>query len=269
LALPPLNAMLSAQLIDQTRAARLLGAFRSAPPAQREALEQVLLRVSEMVCELPAIGALDINPLLAGEGGVAAVDARIELSDQATRLDPYAHMAIHPYPMHFDRQVTLGDGTVVTLRPIRPEDADIEQAFVRGLSEESRYLRFMRVLDELTPELLIRFTQVDYDREMAFIALCKEDDGAAVQIGVARYNTQPDGRTAEFALVVGDRWQGRGLGSALLKILIDYARQHGVRELFGDVLLRNTGMRKLAAHLGFDEKTLDPEDDVVRTTLRL
>lgn len=269
LALPPLNAMLTGRLIDQTRAARLLGPFRSAPPAQREAIEQVLMRISEMVCELPAIGSLDINPLLAGERGVSAVDARIELAEHSSPLEPYAHMAIHPYPMHFGQQVTLRDGTTVTLRPIRPEDTEMAQTFVRGLSEESRHLRFKQGLDELTPEALIRFTQVDYDREMAFIALHRQDDGSDIQIGVARYHTQSDGETAEFALVVGDRWQARGLGTALLKILIDYARQHGVRELFGDVLLRNTGMRELVAHLGFDEQALDSEDEVVRVSLRL
>ena len=268
LALPPLNTVLIRRLIENTRAARLLEPFRRAPAVHRKALEEVLLRVSQMVCELPAIGAIDINPLLAGEHGVTAVDARIELSDTPPSLDAYAHMAIYPYPMHFARRVTLGDGSEVTLRPIRPEDAEIEQAFVRGLSRESRYMRFMRVLNELTPEMLVRFTQVDYDREMAFIALDEDHDGTE-QIGVARYNVEPDGRTAEFALVVGDEWQSRGLGTALLKILVEYARQRGVRELFGDVLQRNTPMRELGARLGFDEQLLDSEEDVVRISRRL
>lgn len=269
LALPPLNAMLTAGLIDQTRAARLLGAFRSALPAQRDAVEQVLMRVSEMVCELPAIGSLDINPLLAGEAGVSAVDARIELAEHSSGLAPYGHMAIHPYPMHFRQELTLRDGTAVTLRPIRPEDTEITQAFVRGLPKESRYQRFKQGLDELTPEALIRFTQVDYDRQMAFIALHRPDDGREVQIGVARYHSQSDGETAEFALVVDDDWQDRGLGTALLTILINYARPHGVRELFGDVRQRNTDMRELVAQLGFDEQALDSEDDLVRVSLRL
>jgi len=263
LALPPLNTVLIRRLIDQTRAAILLGPFRNAPGVERHAVEQVLLRISEMVCELPEVGAIDINPLLAGEDGVSAVDARIELSDQPPKLDAYAHMAIYPYPMHFQREETLADGTSITLRPIRPEDAEIEQAFVRGLSRESRYMRFMRVLNELTPEMLVRFTQIDYDREMAFIAL-HETDGTEEQIGVARYNMEPDGETAEFALVVGDDWQARGLGTALLRILVEYARLRGVRELFGDVLERNAGMRGLGARLGFEEQLLESEEDVVR-----
>lgn len=268
LALPPLNTVLIRRLIDQTRAADLLGPFRNAPPVARDAIEQVLLRISEMVCELPAIGAVDLNPLLAGENGVMAVDARIELAEQPPGLDAYAHMAIYPYPMHFRREVTLADGSSVILRPIRPEDAEIEQAFVRGLSRESRYMRFMRVLNELTPEMLVRFTQIDYDREMAFIAL-DETDGRKEQIGVARYNMEPDGETAEFALVVGDEWQGRGLGTALLRILVEYARLRGVRELFGDVLERNTAMRDLAACLGFEEQLLESEEDVVRISRNL
>ncbi|MFW5954534.1 MAG: GNAT family N-acetyltransferase [Guyparkeria sp.] len=263
LALPPLNTVLIRRMVDQTRAARLVGPFRNAPEVKRHQVEEVLRRVSEMACELPAIGAVDINPLLAGEHGVMAVDARIELSDEPPALDAYAHMAIYPYPMHFKREVTLADGTAVTLRPIRPEDAETEQAFVRGLSRESRYMRFMRVLNELTPEMLVRFTQIDYDREMAFIAL-HEQDGKKEQIGVARYNMEPDGETAEFALVVDDDWQARGLGTALLRILVEYARQRGVRELFGDVLQHNTVMRELGARLGFDEQVLESEEDVVR-----
>ena len=268
LALPPLNTLLIRRLIGQTRAARMLGSFRDAPAVDMTAVEQVLLRVSELVCELPEIAALDINPLLAGEEGVIAADARIELSNRLPRLDRYAHMAIHPYPVHFTREVTLSDGQMVRMRPIRPEDAEIEQEFVRGLSEESRYMRFMRVLDELTPEMLVRFTQIDYDREMAFIAL-HTVDGCEREIGVARYNLEPDGETAEFALVVGDKWQSKGVGTVLLEILVEYARQRGVRELIGEVLLRNVNMRQLGARLGFEEQILESEEDVVRISRRL
>jgi len=268
LALPPLNELLIQRLIDSTHAGKMLGNFRDAPPIRMDELEQVLLRVSEMVCELPEISGLDINPLLAGEGGVVAVDARITLSDRPHRFEPYAHMAIHPYPGHFRRDVTLSDGRRITLRPIRPEDADIEQAFVRGLSEESSYLRFMRVLDELTPEMLVRFTQIDYDREMAFIAL-NDVGGVCEEVGVARYTLEPDGETAEFALVVADDWHGVGVGTTLLEILVEYARQRGVRELIGEVLKRNRNMRQLGARLGFEERVLESDEDIVRISQRL
>ncbi|MHB9020393.1 MAG: bifunctional acetate--CoA ligase family protein/GNAT family N-acetyltransferase [Halothiobacillus sp.] len=269
LALPPLNGLLIDRLIAQTRAAQLLGEFRGAPAVDKRQLEQILMRVSELVCELPEIAAIDINPLLAGELAVVAVDARIELTERMPILEPYAHLAIHPYPAQFTRQIVLSDGRSIRVRPIRPEDADIEQRFVRGLSEQTRYLRFMRMLNELTPEMLVRFTQIDYDREMAFIALYTPAEGEEIEVGVTRYSLEPDGETAEFALVVADAWHGNGVGSQLLEILIDYARQRGVRVLFGEVLLQNAPMRQLAQRMGFQEQLLESDEDMVRISRHL
>ncbi|MFZ5466517.1 MAG: GNAT family N-acetyltransferase [Pseudomonadota bacterium] len=268
IALPPLNSVLAERLVRRTRAARMLEQFRDAPAVDQKRIEQVLLRVSEMVCELPEIAALDINPLLAGELGVVAVDARIELADTLHGAEPYAHMAIHPYPAHFARTAALSDGRDILLRPIRPEDAEIEQAFVRGLSEESRYLRFMRAIEELTPEMLVRFTQIDYDREMAFVAIF-EKDGQEEEIGVARYSVEPDGESAEFAVVVADAWHGLGVGTLLLEALIESARQRGVRELIGEVLPRNRSMLALADRLGFSRQMLESDEDLVRVSRRL
>ncbi len=268
LALPPLNRVLADRLISRTRAARMLGSFRDAPPVDRALIEQVLMRVSEMACELPEIAALDINPLLAGEAGVVAVDARIELTASPPTHEPYAHMAIHPYPAHFERHLVLADGRDILLRPIRPEDAEIEQVFVRALSEESRYFRFMNAIEELSPEMLLRFTQIDYDRDMAFIAI-HDDDGRKMEAGVARYSVEPDGESAEFAVVVGDRWQGLGLGRALMEALLESARQRGVRELYGEVLARNRPMLELAARFGFSQQREPDEVDIIRVTRRL
>ncbi|MGD9888167.1 MAG: GNAT family N-acetyltransferase [Halothiobacillaceae bacterium] len=268
LALPPLNPLLAKRLMQRTRAAKMLGAFRGALPVPIGALEQVLLRISEMVCELPEIAGLDINPLMAGELGVVAVDARIELAEMHPGQPRYAHMAIHPYPAHLARHVVLSDGREITLRPIRPEDAEMEQAFVHELSDDSRYMRFMRALDELTPEMLMRFTQIDYDREMAFVAIYGEGE-QAVEIGVARYSLQPDGESAEFAVVVSDAWQGAGLGSLLLEAVMDAARQRGVRVLMGEVLPHNTGMLKLAERMGFERLAGAFDDDVVHVTRKL
>ncbi|WP_019572084.1 bifunctional acetate--CoA ligase family protein/GNAT family N-acetyltransferase [Thioalkalivibrio sp. ALMg3] len=267
-ALPPLNPSLARRLMAQTRAARTLGTFRGAPPVREGAVEQVLLRVSEMACELPELAALDINPLQAGENGVMAVDARIELADPAHDGRDYAHMAIHPYPGHMARKVTTRDGHELELRPIRPEDAAIEQEFVRSLSEKSRYLRFMRSMDELTPEMLVRFTQIDYDREMAFIAV-DHHTGREVQVGVARYTTEPDGESAEFAVVISDAWQGRGVGSLLMEAVIDSARNAGLRELFGEVLRHNGGMLALAQRHGFQREILASDEEIIRVSRRL
>ena len=269
LALPPLNGLLIDRLIARTHAARMLEPFRDAPAVDRKALDQILMRVSELVCELPEVAGLDINPLLAGELSVVAVDARIELTDRMPIQDAYAHLAIHPYPASFQKDVVLENGQIIKVRPIRPEDAEIEQRFVRGLSEETRYFRFMRMLNELSPEMLVRFTQIDYDREMAFIALFTPQDGEEIEVGVTRYSLEPDGESAEFALVVADEWHGHGVGSHLLEMLIDYARQRGVRQLFGEVLLQNVPMRQLAARTGFSEQVLESDEDTVRISRRL
>ena len=249
-ALPPLDAFLVADLIRSTRISKLLGAFRHLPPVNLPALEALLLRVSEMVCELPWLVELDINPLIADESGVIVADARVVVRPAAPARDAYGHMAIHPYPSQYVTSWQLPDGRVVTLRPIRPEDAQIEHEFVKGLSSESRYFRFMDTLRELTPKMLVRFTQIDYDREMAFVATIHEG-GREHEIGVARYVTNPDGETCEYALVVTDLWQRHGLGRRLMELLIEVARARGLKAMVGHVLASNQAMLELCAELGF------------------
>ena len=249
-ALPPLDAFLVQDLIRSTRVSILLGKFRHLPPVNFKALEVLLLRVSEMVCELPWLAELDINPLIADETGVVAADARVVLHRGAPPRGAYGHMAIHPYPAKFVRTWELPDGRTVTLRPIRPEDAEIEQEFVKCLSAESRYFRFMDTLRELTPKMLVRFTQIDYEREMAFIATI-EEGGREVEIGVVRYITNPDGQTCEYALVVTDAWHRRGLGRRLMELLIEVARARGLKAMVGHVLSNNQAMLELCSDLGF------------------
>ncbi len=250
-ALPPLNRFLAQDLIRSTHAAQLLGEFRNMPAVNMEALEEVLLNISEMVCELPWLQELDLNPLIVDEHGAIAVDARIVIDFAATTGDRYSHMAIHPYPVHLIQNWEQPDGRTITIRPIRPEDADMEQAFVKKLSDESKYYRFMDTLRELTQSMLVRFTQIDYDREMALIATLPDADGKEVQIGVARYVTNPDGETVEFALAIADEWQKHGIGRRLMSALIETARQKGYRAVVGDVLSQNTKMFRLMTILGF------------------
>jgi acetyltransferase len=249
-ALPPLNRFLVEDMIRGTRVAKLLGEFRRMPPVDMPALEEVLLRVSELVCEVPALAELDINPLIADESGAVAVDARVVLRPPAPQRDRYAHMAIHPYPAHLVGTWQAADGPLVTLRPIRPEDAEMEKAFVRQLSPESRYFRFMDTLRELTPAMLVRFTQIDYDREMAFVATVAGAAGEE-EIGVVRYVTNPDGESCEFAIVIADDWHRKGLGRRLMTQLIDVARARGLRSMIGHVLAENRGMLTLCQGLGF------------------
>lgn len=265
-AIPPLNRVLVQRLIDRTRVTNLLGPFRKMEAVDKTAVENVLLRVSEMVCELPHIQELDINPLFADKDGVVVVDARIRVKRPSTSPVPYSHMAIHPYPSHLVRQTYLSDGTPMVVRPIRPEDADIEQEFVRNLSAEARYFRFMRVIDELTPEMLVSFTQLDYSHEMAIIAVIREQ-GRQKQIGVARYVVNPDGKSCEFALTVSDEHRGQGIGSQLMDAMMEAARGHSVQVVEGEVLANNRRMLSLMQELGFSIST-SSEDPSIRRVER-
>ncbi|HSE02060.1 MAG TPA: GNAT family N-acetyltransferase [Burkholderiales bacterium] len=249
-ALPPLNGMLIEELVRGTRASRLLGEFRNLPAVDRVALEVVLMRVSEMVCELPAIREMDINPLLVDESGAIALDARIVVARPGPALPRYGHMAIHPYPVHLVSEWTAPTGVRVTVRPIRPEDAEIERQFVEQLSPDVKYFRFMSAMRELSPQMLARFTQIDYDREMALIAVTAKD-GREEEVGVVRYITNPDGTSCEFAIVVDDEWQKYGLGRHLMTQLIEVARSRGLATMSGDILADNRPMLALAVSLGF------------------
>jgi acetyltransferase len=249
IALPPLNAALAAELIGRSRIGRLLGAYRDVPAADRKALAALLTGVSEMVCALPWLKEMDLNPVLAHPGGAVIADARIVVDAARLRPQPrYGHMAIHPYPSELEGGMRLRDGTTVAVRPIRPEDAALEGRFVEALSERSRYQRFVSHITQLPPQLLARFTQIDYDRELALVALAPE---GGEFIAVGRYAPNPDGETAEFALTVADAWQGRGLGRGLLERLCDLARAAGYRALYGHILNANREMLELAQNLGF------------------
>jgi acetyltransferase len=267
-ALPPLNAFLVRAMIGRTRVSRLLGAFRRMPAVDMAALESVLLRVSEMVCELPQIEEFEINPLIVDESGAVAVDARAVVRDPQPMRGRYAHMAIHPYPIDLVAKWELSDGTVVESRPIRPEDAEMEQRFVKNLSERSRYFRFMNSVRELSPSMLMRFTQIDYDREMAFVCV-RSEQGRDEEIAVARYVSTPDGRTCEFAVVVADAWQQKGLGRRLLETLIAVARSRGLDVMVGHVLAVNDPMLSLCVKLGFRISEHPQDSTVRRATLAL
>jgi len=249
-ALPPLNRFLVEDMLGSVRAAARLDTFGNMPPVNMDALEAVLLRVSEMVCELPWISTMDINPLIVDEQGAVAVDAHIAIENIPLTAGRYDHMAIHPYPSHLITEFQTPDGRSVTIRPIRPEDADLEQEFVKQLAPETKYYRFMNTLRELSQAQLVRLTQIDYDREMAFLAIT-EEEGREIEIGVARYATNPDGESCEFAIVVADTWQGKGLARRLMGVIIDTARSRGLKYMNGDFLAENRRMIQFVSSLGF------------------
>ena len=267
-ALPPLNEFMARKMIDCTKVSKMLGDFRGMPAADRDAIVRVLMRVSDLVSELPEIQELDLNPLFATPKGVLAVDARISVARVSTSAQPYQHMAIHPYPAHLQKEVMLPSGIKMQLRPIRPEDAHIEEDFVAHLSEKTKYLRFMQSVQKLSHEMLVRFTQIDYDREMAFVALT-EVKGETVELGVTRYTTNPDGQSCEFALVVRDDYQHQGIGSRLLDMLIQHAQSRGLKQMMGEVLAENHGMLDLAKHHGFKAKAMLDDPGIIEVTLDL
>lgn len=264
--LPPLNQFLAQQLMGRARLDTLLGAWQGAPAVDRHAIEQVLLRVSEMACELPQLHTLEINPLIVDESGAVAVDARLVLHKQYEPLQPYQHLTILPYPTAHDQEWPLKSGSLYRVRPIRPDDADRLQAMVRGLSPESRYMRYVSHMTELPPKMLARFTLIDYDREMALVAVHRPVDesgqpGDEVIMGVSRYIIQPDNRSCEFSLVVAQSAQGNGVGSRLMLSLMEHARSKGLSTMEGLVLARNSTMLKLMRTLGFVNNVFEEDPD--------
>ena len=270
--LPPLNGFLARQLIERSRLWRKVLAPRVGHLAA-EALQQALVLVSELVSELPDIETLDIDPLYAGETHLRAGGLRMTLTEKPGCESPqtagYPHMAIHPYPARLVQVRRFADGIPWVLRPIRPEDAQPLQEFIRGLSERSRYMRFVSMMRELTPRMVSRYTQVDYHRELALVAATQVPNPAnrghprEVLVGFAHYLRNPDGRGAEYALVIGDDWQRRGLGRQLMTALIDAAREQGLEYIDGLVLSTNRPMLSLMTSLGFTNDA-DPEDPTMR-----
>jgi acetyltransferase len=235
------------------------GADRGEFKAGEAALAALLLNVSALACALPWLVELELAPVVMLRGIAAVVGARAKIDARRPITSAgYPHMAIHPYPDELEAEIRLPDKTVLRVRPIRPEDAALEQAFVAGLSERSRYMRFMQHLPELTPQMLARFTQVDYDRELALVAL-DDASGNDQIVGVARYVANPDGESVEFAIVVADAWQGRGVGRILMQRLIASASGCGYTQMTGSVLAINKSMLEFVNRLGFASRR-DPDD---------
>lgn len=248
IALPPLNSALAQDMLDESGLGTLLAGYRGRAASNTQGLLSTLMKVSQMACDLPWLAELDINPLWVDEMGVLAVDARVRLRTVEVR-EPN-RLAIRPYPSPLEQSVTVA-GVPLRLRPIRPEDAPCMMQFYAHASPEDMRLRFFMSQRAVPPSQLARFTQIDYDREMSFIALESGSDGAAVMVGEVRALCDPDNLKAEFAIMVASNWQGKGLGRILLKKMIDYQHSRGLTELVGQCLAENAGMKALAREFGF------------------
>ena len=248
IALPPLNRVLARELVSRTRVARLLAGYRDHPPAALDAIGDVLIALSQMLADLPELAELDINPLLADHHGVVALDARLRVSRQ--RPAGAANFAITPYPAELIETVAW-QGESIVLRPIRPEDEPQHRAFAERLQAQDLRLRFFSARRELPRSELARLTQIDYAREMAFIAVRTLPDGTAQTLGVVRAVTDPDNVDAEFAVIVRSDLKGQGLGHLLLRKMIGFLSTRGTQRLLGYVLRENDAMRDLARSQGF------------------
>jgi len=264
LALPPLNASLARELIARTRVHRLLVGYRDHPPVDMGALERALVSLSQLAADVPELVELDINPLLADRDGVIALDARMRL-EKAARSGT-ERFAIRPYPAELEEAATL-DGRELRLRPIRPEDFAQHKRFISRCSAEDLHARFLSSFRELPDGEIARLTQIDYDREMAFIAEAADPRGATETLGVARVATDPDNLEAEFAILVRSDCRRRGLGRLLLAKLIRYCRERGTARMSSSVLTGNARMLGLGAALGFTARLA--ERGIMQMTLEL
>lgn len=245
----PLDAVLAGDLIDETRISRLLEGYRDRPPADRDAIVRALLGLSQLAVDFPAIVAADINPLIADADGAVALDARVEIDPaRIGEPAPNPRLAIRPYPSGWEETVTTR-GLTVLIRPIRPTDAELYPDFLARVSPEDMRLRFLTPMRTISHELLVRLTQLDYDRDIAFVAL-EQPSGALA--GIVRYSADPDLVNAEYGILVRSDLKRHGLGRALMQHLIDYARAEGVRHIEGIVLRENEPMLTLCKTLGFD-----------------
>lgn len=259
-ALPPLNPVLAADLVSRTRVARLLDGYRDRPAADRQAIVEVLVAVSRMLADLPALAELDINPLLADDRGVLALDARVRLRAGSAGAERFA---IRPYPSALARSVRW-QGREILVRPIRPDDEAQHRAFIERLDPEDVRLRVFYTRRELPREELARLTQIDYEREMALVAIDDGGDGPPQTLGVVRTVADPDNVDAEFAIVVRSDLHGQGLGHLLMQRIIDHARSRGTGRLVGDVLRENTAMLGLATACGFAIDHAHSDSEVLR-----
>ena len=259
LELPPINLALARAQMARTRVNRVLQGYRGAPPADLDAVSGALIAVAQLAAEQALLKELDINPLLADKDGVIAVDARIRAAP--SQMPAVARLAIRPYPKELESKAALNDGTALALRPIRPEDEPLLQDIVRHMNPEHLWLRFFTPVRALTHQLAARLSQIDYDREMAIIALTVAE---GTPLGVARFAADPDNRRAEYAIGVRSDWQGRGLGVLLMRRIIEVATARGIRELIGDVLHENQAMLQLCRALGFELTSFPEDPEIIR-----
>ena len=268
LALPPLDLQLARGLIERTRVSRLLRAYRDVPAAKPDAVALVLVKLSQMAADIPEIRELDINPLLADESGVLAVDARISVGQVARKFKGTgpANFAVRAYPSQWQRHIEVKDGWRVFVRPIRPEDEPAIHELLRHVTAHDLRLRFFAPMKEFTHEFIARLTQLDYARAMAFVAF---DEATNEMVGVVRIHSDSMYQSGEYAILLRSDLKGRGLGWALMQLIIEYSKSEGLKTISGDVLQENTIMLEMCRQLGFEVKPDPLEHGICDVKLKL
>jgi acetyltransferase len=269
LALPPLDLDLARQLIGRTRVSRILKAYRNVPAADERAIELLLVKLSQLVADFPEIHEIDLNPVLADETGVLAVDARISVApvDAARRgASGNPRFAIRPYPTEWVRHMQLRDGTAILVRPVRPEDEPLYGPFFAAVTPTDLRLRFFAPIKDFSHSFIARLTQIDYARAMAFVAI---DETSGAMLGVVRLHADANYVSGEYAILIRSDLKGHGLGWSLMQLMIEYARSEGIRTINGQVLRENVMMLDMCRELGFHIASDPQEPSSVIVTLQL
>lgn len=265
---PPLNQVLAHRMMEETKVYQLLKGYRGRSSADIRALEKHLVRFSQLIIDFPEIEEIDINPLAVVDGEFKALDARIIINKALVYNPPatHQHLAIEPYPRQYAEEWTMDDGRSVELRPIRPEDEPLEFELFDSFSQETWRQRFFGPRHEVTHKDMIRYTNIDYRREMAMVGIVEEEDREKM-VGVGRLIIGPTADTGEYAIVVGDPWQGLGLGEKLTDSIIGIAEDMGLDSIYATVLKGNHRMLQLCRKMGFQEE--ERNSDTVKMVLRL
>jgi acetyltransferase len=268
LALPPLDLQLARGLVERTRVSRLLRGYRDVPAVKQDEVEMVLVKIAQMAADIPEIRELDINPLIADENGVMAVDARIAVGKVERKFagSGPANFAVRPYPSQWKRHIEVKDGWRVFARPIMPEDEPQLHEFLRHVTMQDLRLRFFAPMKDFSHEFIARLTQLDYARAMAFVAF---DEASSEMVGVVRIHSDSIYENGEYAILLRSDLKGRGLGWALMQLIIEYAKSEGLKTISGDVLQENTVMLEMCRNLGFDIKTSPADPGICEVRLKL
>jgi len=259
--LPPLNMALAMRLIEDTKIYTLLRGYRGMPGVDISSIQFLLHKFAYLLIDFPEILEIDMNPFSVDAKGGVVLDAKVLLDKETAGagIKPYSHLVISPYPRKYVAEFTMDNGEKVLFRPIRPEDEPLEAEMFTTFSEQTQRFRFFGLIKNTTHEMLIRYTQIDYDREIAIIAENTDDKGRKRMLGVVRLISDPYNETAEFAIVVGDPWQGQGLGNRFVEFILPIAQEKGIRRIVANIMLENTVMKHILEKHDF---TFTRQDDI-------